>query len=73
MGLISRLVSQAARELASNPESREKASRVLKEDVQPAAKELWEKKQPEVQKAKRGLMNFAAKVREEYRKGRQGD
>jgi len=62
MGLISRLISQAARELAENPESREKAKQTFEKDVK-----------PELEKAKGGLMNFARKVGAEYRKGRDGE
>ncbi len=62
MGLFSRLISQAARELAENPESREKAKETFQNDVK-----------PELEKAKGGLLRFARKVGDEYRKGRDGE
>ena len=62
MGLFSRLISQAAREFAENPESREKAKETFQNDVK-----------PELEKAKGGLLRFARKVGDEYRKGRDGE
>lgn len=73
MSLIRRLISQAARELAENPESREKAKKTFEEDVKPAAKKAWQDSQPEIAKAKQNFLRFAKKVGEEYRKGRDGD
>ena len=62
MGLFGRLISQAARELAENPESRAKAKETFDKDVK-----------PELSKAKDGLLRFARKVSDEYRKGRDGE
>ena len=72
MRLLTRLIARAARELAQNPEARAKAAQVLRDDVKPNAEKLWTKAQPEIKNAKSGLTNFARKVRDEYRKGRDG-
>ena len=73
MSLIRRLITQAAREFAENPENREKAKKAFEEDVKPAAKKAWQDSQPEIAKAKEGFFRFAKKVGEEYRKGRDGE
>ena len=73
MNLLRRLVIRAAQELAANPEARAKASRVLEEDVKPRAKQAWRQAQPEIENAKLGLKRFAQRVRDEYRKGRDGN
>ena len=73
MSILSRLAVRAARVLAQNPEARAKVSRVLEEDLKPRAKEAWKKAQPEIENAKLGLKRFALKVRDEYRKGRDGE
>ena len=73
MNLLRRLAIRAAQELAANPEARAKASRVLEEDVKPRAKQAWRQAQPEIENAKLGLKRFAQKVRDEYRKGRDGN
>ena len=73
MRLLRRLVIRAAQELAQNPEARAKASRVLEEDVKPRAKRAWQEAQPEIENAKLGLKRFVQRVREEYRKGREGE
>ena len=67
------MVIRAAQELAQNPEARAKASRVLEEDVKPRAKRAWQEAQPEIENAKLGLKRFVQRVREEYRKGREGE
>ena len=72
MSILSRLAVRAARVLAQNPEARAKVSRVLEEDIKPRAKQAWKKAQPEIENAKLGLKRFALKVRDEYRKGRDG-
>ena len=72
MSILSRLAVRAARVLAQNPEARAKASRVLEEDLKPRAKQAWKKARPEIENAKLGLKRFALKVRDEYRKGRDG-
>ena len=73
MGLFRQLAMRAARQLASDPEAREKASRVLEEDVKPRAKEAWKQAQPEIANAKQGIKNYAKMLRDEYRKGRDGE
>jgi len=73
MGLFRQLAMRAAKQLASDPEAREKASRVLEDDVKPRAKQTWEEAGPKIENAKLGLMSFAQRVREEYRKGREGE
>ncbi len=44
----------------------------MRDDIKPGAEKLWAKAQPEIKNAKSGLTNFARKVRDEYRKGRDG-
>ena len=73
MNILRRFVIRAAQELRHNPEARAKVSRVLEEDLKPRAKEAWKKAQPEIENAKLGLKRFALKVRDEYRKGRDGE
>ena len=73
MRFLRRLVVRAAQELAANPEPRAKASQVLEEEVKPRARKAWQDAQPEIKNVKKGLFGFARKVREEYRKGRDGD
>ena len=63
---------RAAQEFAQNPEARAKASQVL-DDVKPRAKQAWQQARPEIENAGLGLKRFANKVREEYRKGRNGE
>lgn len=73
MNFLRRLVVRAAQELAANPEARAKASQVLEDDVKPRARKAWQEAQPEIENAKQGFWRFARKVREEYRKGRDGE
>ncbi len=73
MSLLRRLVVNAARVLVQNPQARAKAREVLEEEVKPRAKEAWREARPEIEKAGRGLKRLARRVREQYRKGRQGD
>jgi hypothetical protein len=73
MGLLRQLAMRAAKQLASDPETREKASRVLEDDVKPRAKEAWKQAQPEIANAKQGIKNYAKMLRDEYRKGREGE
>lgn len=73
MSLFRRLITQAAREFAENPENREKAKKAFEEDVKPAARKAWKDSQPEIAKAKQNFLKFAKKVGEEYRKGRDGE
>ena len=64
---------RVAQEFTQNPEARAKASKVFKEDVKPRAKQAWQEVQPEIENAKQGVKRFAAKLRDEYRKGRDGE
>ena len=73
MNLLRRLVIRAAQELAANPEARAKASQVYEDDVKPRARKAWQEARPEIKNAKQGFWRFAKKVREEYRKGRDGE
>ena len=73
MPFLRRLVITAARVLVQNPQARAKAREVLEEEVKPRAKEAWREARPEIEKAGRGLKRLARRVREQYRKGRQGD
>ena len=73
MNILRRFVIRAAQELRHNPEARAKASQVLKEQVRPRAELAWREAQPKIENAKVGLKRFAQRVREEYRKGRDGE
>ena len=73
MSLLRRLVVNAARVLVQNPQARAKAREVLEEEVKPRAKEAWREARPEIERAGRGLKRLAHRVREQYRRGRQGD
>ena len=73
MNLLRRFVIRAAQELVHNPKARAKASQVLEKDVKPRAKQAWQEAQPKIENAKLGLKRFAQRVREEYRKGRDGE
>ena len=73
MNLLRRLVIRAAQELRHNPEARAKASQVLEEQVKPRAEQAWREAQPKIENAKLGLKHFAQRVRDEYRKGRDGE
>ena len=69
MSLIRRFVIRAAQALAQDPEARAKASKLFEEDIKPRATDAWQKAQPEIENAKRGIKLFAQKVRRAYRKG----
>lgn len=80
MTLIRRLVWRLGRELARRPEARAKArevlaetQRVLKDDIKPRAQKAWRDAQPEIAKATLNLKRLADEVRDEYRKGRNGE
>ena len=73
MGLLRQFVMRAAQEFAQNPENRAKASEVFEKDVKPRAKQTLREAGPKIENDKAGLMSFAQRVREEYRKGREGE
>ncbi len=73
MSLLRRFAIRAAQELGHNPEARAKASQALEEQVKPRAEQAWREAQPKIEHAKLGLKRFAQRVREEYRKGRDGE
>ena len=73
MSLLRQFVMRAAQELAQNPETRAKASKVFEKDFKPRAKQTWREAEPKIGNAKLGLKRFAQRVREEYRKGRDGE
>ena len=73
MSLLRRFMLRAAQEFAQNPEARDKASKVFQDDVKPRAKKAWKEARPEIENAKVGLKRFAIKLRDEYRKGRDGE
>ncbi len=73
MKLLRRLVIRAAQELGHNPKARATASRMLKKEVQPRAEQAWREAQPKIEKAKLEIKRFAQRLREEYRKGRDGE
>lgn len=72
MGLIKRFLADAARELAADPAKREEAKRVVREDVEPAAREAWRDAQPEIRKVKKKLFDFARDVKKQFDDGREG-
>ena len=72
MTLLRRFVIRAAQELGHNPKARAKALQVLEEEFKPRAKQAWLEAQPKIENAKLGLKRLAQRVREEYRKGRDG-
>lgn len=80
MSLLHRLALRLGSELARRPEARAKAAqvlaqteRVLNDDVKPRAKQAWRDAQPEIERTTRKLTRLAEKVRDEYRKGRDGE
>ena len=80
MMLLRRLAIHAARELARRPEVRARAketltnaTRVFNEELKPRAKEAWRDAQPGIEHAKARLKRFDQKLRDEYRKGRDGE
>jgi len=72
MNFLHRLAIRVAQELAANPQARAKVSKVFEDGVKPRASRAWRDAQPKIENAKHGLGEFARKVREEYRKGRDG-
>ena len=73
MSLLRQFVMRAAQELAQKPKTRAKASKVFEKDVLPRAKQTWREAEPRIGNATLGLKRFAQRVREEYRKGRDGE
>ena len=80
MSLLRRLAFRVGQEWARNPAARAKAAevlaktqRVLNDDIKPRAQQAWRDAQPEIKNAKRELTRIAEKLREAYRKGRDGE
>ena len=80
MSLLRRLALRVGQELAKNPNVRAKAAQVLtktqqmlNDDVKPRAEQAWRDAQPEIERTKHRLKRVAHNVREEYRKGRDGE
>ena len=80
MKLLLLLAQRAGRELARHPEARgtadevlAKAQRVLNDDIMPGAQQVWRDAQREIANAKRRLTRVAQDLRDEYRKGRDGE
>lgn len=80
MSLLRRLALRVGRELARNPDARAKAAQalaktrqVVTDEVRPRAQQAWRDAQPELQRATHRLQRVAQEVREEYRKGRNGE
>ena len=78
--LLRRLTLRVGQELARNPNARAKAvqvlaktQRVLNDDIKPRAQQAWRNAQPDIEHAKRRLKRIAEEVRDEYRKGRDGE
>ena len=80
MRLLRRLALRVGQELARKPKARAKAAqvlaktqRVLHDEIKPRAQRAWRDVQPEIQHAKRELKRVAQELRDEYRKGRDGE
>ncbi len=80
MRLLRRLALRVGQELARKPAARAKATqvlaktqRVLNDDIKPRAQQAWRNVQPGIQHATRELKRVARELRDEYRKGRDGD
>ncbi len=80
MRLLRRLALRVGQELARKPAARAKAAqvlaktqRVLNDDIKPRAQQAWRDVQPGIQHATRELKRVARELRDEYRKGRDGD
>ncbi len=80
MRLLRRLALRVGQELARKPAARAKAvqvlaktQRVLNDDIKPRAQQAWRDVQPGIQHATRELKRVARELRDEYRKGRDGD
>ena len=72
MSLLRRFLIRAARSWVIIRKPAPKASQVLEEDLKPRAKQAWREAQPKIENAKLELKRFAQRVRDEYRKGRDG-
>ena len=77
--MLHRLAMRVGWQLAQNPAARAKAAetlaktqRVLKDDIKPRAEQAWRDAQPGIEHTKRRLSGFAKEIRDEYRKGREG-
>jgi hypothetical protein len=79
MSLLHRLVLRVGWALVQRPEARAKAAqllgntqRVVNDDIKPRAQRAWRDAQPTIEQAKRRLTRVASELRDEYRKGRDG-
>ena len=72
MSLLRRFLIRAARSWVTIRKPTPTASQVLEEDLKPRAKQAWREAQPKIENAKLELKRFAQRVRDEYRKGRDG-
>ena len=80
MSLLHRLALRVGWELARHPKTRAQAAqalaktqRVLSDEIKPRAQQAWRDAQPEIKRANRRLTRFAKELRDEYRKGRDGE
>ncbi len=80
MSFLHRLALRVGWELVRRPETRAKAAqalaktrRVLNDDIKPRAQQAWRDAQPEIEHVKRKLTRVARELRDEYRKGRDGE
>lgn len=80
MSLLHRLAQRVGWELACRPEARAKAvqtlakaQRVLKDDIRPMAQRAWQDTQPALKHAKHRLTRAGKELRDQYRKGRDGE
>ncbi len=51
MSILRRILFQAARRMAADPQAQAKAGRIFREDVQPRAAEAWQKTEPHLRAA----------------------
>ena len=66
-------VNSASTEVrAKAKETLTNATRVFNEEVKPRSKDAWRDAQPDIEHAKARLKRFTQKLRDKYRKGRDG-
>ena len=80
MGWLHRLARRIGQEWARKPAARAKAAqavaetqRVLNDNIKPRAQRAWRNVEPEVQHATREITRVAEELRDEFRKGRDGE
>ncbi len=62
MTLLQRLLLNAARKIAANPEAREKAAEIYRDEVKPRAEQAVKKAKPKMDAARAELRDMAAET-----------